>query len=350
MQLRIQTTLKGASGIMWIVRNRNGHLYFLYFLLICAAPIYGSTQALAQTTDSSSQQTQEVQSVSGTPSSSDQASEDQQHPSTKSVICGLAHLEQCLKDIAHDQAGIWTSPLRISSRDAVWLVPFATGTGVALHYDAQAQQNLGIDQSRIDTSNTISQFGSTYATLAGGGTLYVVGRLTHNDHLAETGRLGTEAVIDAILVAEALKLATNRERPDEGNRTGGFWPHGTRNFSDSFPSGHAIGTWALARVIAAEYPNTLTQVGVYAFATAISVSRVTSRKHFPSDALVGSVFGYLIGGYVVRHHAAHDFDSGLSFIPVVDVSTHTFGASVELRPGQLDLAKVGRLAKRIARK
>src|SRR5258708_1773035 len=89
----------------------------------------------------------------------------------------------------------------------------------------------------------------------------------------------------AALVAEALKLATNRERPDEGNGTGGFWPHGTRKFSDSFPSGHAIGSWALARVIASEYPNKLTQFGVYAFATAISVSRVTSRKHFPSDAL-----------------------------------------------------------------
>lgn len=257
---------------------------------------------------------------------------------------------RCLKDVALDQAGIWTSPLRLQSKDVLWLAPFVGATAAAIHYDARAQQELGIDQSRIDTSNTISQFGSTYATLAGGGTLYVVGRLTHNDHLAETGRLGTEAVIDAFLVAEALKLATNRERPDEGNGTGGFWPHGTRNFSDSFPSGHAIGSWALARVIAAEYPNTLTQVGVYALATAISVSRVTSRKHFPSDALVGSVFGFLIGSYVVRHQAAQDCNSGLSFIPRADVSTHTFGASIELHPDQLDLAKVTRLAKRMTRK
>ncbi len=226
-------------------------------------------------------------------------------------------------------------------------MPFAGATAVAIHYDTRALQELGTDQSRIDTSNTISQFGSTYATLAGGGTLYVVGRLTHNDHLAETGRLGTEAVIDATLVAEALKLATNRERPDEGNGTGGFWPHGTRSFSDSFPSGHAIGSWALARVIAAEYPNRMTQFGVYAFATAISVSRVTSEKHFPSDALVGSVFGYLIGGYVVRYHATESVDSGFSFVPVVDVSTHTYGASIQLRPEQLDLAKVARVAKRI---
>jgi hypothetical protein len=335
---------------MSVARIRNAVPCLAQSLLICAALVYGPGPAFAQRPNPSSQQAHEAQSVSGTSPSSDWAPDDPQQPSTSSVICGPAHLGQCLKDIGHDQAGIWTSPLRISSRDAFWLVPFAVGTGVALHYDAQAQQNLGINQSRIDTSNTISQFGSTYATIAGGGTLYVVGRLTHNDHLAETGRLGTEAVIDATLVAEALKLATNRERPDEGNGIGGFWPHGRRTFSDSFPSGHAIGSWALARVIAAQYPNTLTQVGVYAFATAISVSRVTSRKHFPSDALVGSVLGYLIGGYVVRHHAEQDIDSGVSFIPMVDVSTHTFGASVELRPGQLDLAKVGRLAKRISRK
>jgi membrane-associated phospholipid phosphatase len=319
-------------------------------LVIFTALVCCPRPAVAQTTDSPGGQVHGAQSASGTSTSSDQASEDRQQPSTSSVICGPGHLGRCLKDIALDQAGIWTSPLRLQSTDALWLLPFAGATAVAIHYDPRAQQELGIDKTRIDVSNTISAFGSTYATIGAGGTVYLIGRLTHNDHLSETGRLGTEAVIDASLIAEALKLATNRERPDQGNGTGGFWPHGTRTFSDSFPSGHAIGSWALARVIAAEYPNKPTQIGVYAFATAISVSRVTSLKHFPSDALVGSVLGYLIGGYVVRHHAGQDFESGLSFIPTVDVSTHTFGASVELQPAQLDLVKVARLAKRITRK
>lgn len=336
--------------IMRIARIRNTFQYFAASLVIFAAVTHGPKTASAQTTDSGEKPHEANPQPVSDASRSYPASENQQQPSTQTVVCGPAHLGRCLKDVALDQAGIWTSPFRLQSRDVFWMVPFVGATAVAIHYDPRALQELGIHQSRIDASSTISQFGSTYATLAGGGTLYVVGRLTHNDHLAETGRLGTEAVIDATLVAEALKLATNRERPDEGNGTGGFWPHGTRTFSDSFPSGHAIGSWALARVIAAEYPNTLTQVGVYTFATAISVSRVTSRKHFPSDALVGSVFGYLIGSYVVRHHAAQDFDSGFSFTPVVDVSTHTFGASVELRPDQLDLAKVARLAKRITRK
>jgi membrane-associated phospholipid phosphatase len=107
-----------------------------------------------------------------------------------------------------------------------------------------------------------------------------------------------EAVADASLVVEALKLATNRERPNEGNGQGGFWPHGTRSYGldGSFPSEHAAASFALARVIASEYQSKPVQVAAYAFALAISASRVTARQHFPSDVLVGGTFGYLIGG------------------------------------------------------
>ncbi len=341
-------TLKGIPKIM-SPRIRNAFLYFPASLLACIALICSSAPAFAQTTDSSGEQEQGAQSVSGVSSSSDQASEAQQQPSKHSAICGVAHLGQCLKDIGHDQAGIWTSPLRIAPRDAIWLVPFAAGTGVALHYDAQAQQNLGIVKSRIDASNIVSGFGSPYATLGGAAGLYFLGLGTHSEHLAETGRLGAEAVIDSLLVVEALKLATNRERPNEGNGQGGFWPHGTRSYEldGSFPSGHAAESFALARVIASEYPSKPVQVAAYAFALAISASRVTARQHFPSDVLVGGTFGYLIGGYVVRHHAAQNVDSGFSFMPVVDLSTHTFGANIALRPDQLDMAKVGWLMNRM---
>lgn len=152
-------------------------------------------------------------------------------------------------------------------------------------------------------------------------------------------------IVDSLLVVEALKLATNRERPNEGNGQGGFWPHGTRSYEldGSFPSGHAAESFALARVIASEYPKKPVQIAAYAFALAISASRVTARQHFPSDVLVGGTFGYLIGGYVVRHHAARGADSGFSFIPVMDVSSHTFGGRIELRPDQLDLVKIGQL-------
>jgi hypothetical protein len=90
-----------------------------------------------------------------------------------------------------------------------------------------------------------------------------------------------------------------------------------------FRLGHAAESFALARVIASEYPSKPVQTAAYAFALAISASRVTARQHFPSDVLVGGTLGYLIGGYVVRHHTAEGVDSGFSFVPVVDVATHT---------------------------
>jgi len=258
-------------------------------LWLCTAVICGPAPAFAQIASLSGGNAQGAQPASHVSSSSNQGSKDQPLSSTESVVCGMKHLQQCLKDIGHDQAGIWTSPLRLAPRDAIWLLPFAGATGVALHYDAQAQQELGIDKNRIDTSNTISAFGSPYATFGGAAGLYLIGLGTHNQHLAETGRLGAEAILDASLVAEALKLATNRERPNEGNGQGGFWPHGTRSYelNSAFPSGHAAASFALARVIASEYPSRPVQMAAYAFALAISASRVTARQHFPSDVLVG---------------------------------------------------------------
>jgi len=93
---------------------------------------------------------------------------------------------------------------------------------------------------------------------------------THNEHLAETERLGAEAVADASILVEGLKLATNRERPNEGIGQGGFWPHGTCSYGldGAFPSGHAAASFALARAIASEYPSKPIQVAAYAFALA----------------------------------------------------------------------------------
>lgn|GEM_PF-1116383 len=322
---------------------------------LCAGSLCGALSYFyagsAQQSDFSDEQVQKAPPGPDTTPPSERPPETPQQPSPAPVVCGPAHLGRCLKDLAQDQAGIWTSPLHIQSRDMFWLIPFAGATAAALHYDARAQEALGIDQSRINTSNRISSVGSPLATFGEGSALYLAGWLSHNAHLAETGRLGAEAVIDASLVTQAFKLATNRERPDEGNGRGGFWPHGTRQYSlnGSFPSGHTTTSWALARVIASEYPNPWTQVGVYAFATAISVARVTGRKHFPSDALVGSTFGYLIGGYVVHHRAAEHRDWGLPLSPFVDESTRTIGVRVELRPEDMNLAKMGRFVSRLHR-
>src|SRR6266478_2770748 len=262
-----------------------------------------------------------------------QRSASSPHPEER---CGLKKLDQCLKDLAHDQAGIWTSPLRLNSHDSTWLVPFAGATGAAFAYDQDALRQIGTtNKSLVNKSETVSEFGSPYTPFCAAPAMYLLGALKHNEHLRETGILGAEAVANASLVAEGLKLATNRERPDDGLGTGRFWPHGTHDYSldSSFPSGHAAASWALARVIADEYPEWLTKLGAYGFATAISASRITGRQHFPSDVVVGSVFGYLIGGYVVRHRSLADQEpSSYTLVPVFDRAQHAYGMTVVFIP------------------
>ena len=95
---------------------------------------------------------------------------------------------------------------------------------------------------------------------------------------------------------QGLKMFTQRTRPYMGGN-GSFF-----NGGDSFPSGHSMEAWALATVIAREYPQKrFVKIGMYSFATAVSLSRITSQRHYASDVLVGSSIGYMIGRFVMRN-------------------------------------------------
>ena len=63
--------------------------------------------------------------------------------------------------------------------------------------------------------------------------------------------------------------------------------------------------WSSAAVIASEYPGILTKLTVYGLATGVTVTRVAARQHFPSDVLVGSAVGWMIGRYVFHRHSRH---------------------------------------------
>src|SRR5215469_13969316 len=117
-------------------------------------------------------------------------------------------------------------------------------------------------------------------------------------------RLG-HAALNALIVAEAVKYATGRERPTVDAARGKFWQGG-----DSFPSGHAALSWAAASVISHEYPGPFTKILAYGAAAAISISRVEGKRHFPSDALVGSGIGWFAGWQAYRTHHNREFDGG----------------------------------------
>jgi membrane-associated phospholipid phosphatase len=195
-----------------------------------------------------------------------------------------------VSDFLNDQKAIWTSPLHIDRPQIEWLAPITVGTMALFATDRQISNAARSDTALRTPSNVISGIGNI-TPYAVPGTMWFLGTVGHNDHIAEAGRLAGETEVDTALVVEALKFATDRRRPNLSN-------------DQSFPSGHAASAFALAAVMSSEYHDKpIVVFGSYGFATAVSLARVGGLNHFPSDVLVGTVIGELIGRYVVRHHA-----------------------------------------------
>lgn len=200
-----------------------------------------------------------------------------------------------------DQPRIFSSPVRIRKHDLVWLLPIAGGTAAAFVNDQRTMQTVvsqdfGFNQSNHHASN--GMIGGLIGLPIG---LFGVGELSHNPHEREAGLLGGEAMADAVVVEQVIKFVSYRERPTEDDSAGKFFIFKT-GANSSFPSAHATVAWASAALLASEYRTPWKQVGVYSLATGVSLTRVLGQQHFPSDVLVGSTLGWLVGHYVYKAH------------------------------------------------
>jgi len=207
------------------------------------------------------------------------------------------------RNVAGDQKGIWLSPFRMDRRDAKWWVLFGSVTGGLIATDKWTSKQLPNTEDQIRVSRITSRFGATYSLAPALMAVYLTGAIRKDDHLRETGLLGVEALANGLLVTGAVKVATQRQRPLEQDGLGKFWQGSGRiwNTGASFPSGHATTVWAVASVLAHEYPRPrIIPVAAYGIATAVMASRFTGRRHFASDVVAGAAIGWFIGDYVCR--------------------------------------------------
>ena len=203
---------------------------------------------------------------------------------------------------AKDQERIWTAPAHLRLVDVDWLLPLGVATGVSLATDTEFSKHLSNSPSRLKNANEFSNYGIGSMAAAAGG-LYLWGHFTHNDHLRETGFLAIEAALNATADSYALKYAFGRERPLQNNYQGKFWKG-----DDSFPSEHAAVAWAIAGVIAHEYPSPYVSIVSYGMAAAIGAARIDAKQHFPTDVLIASTLGWFVAQQVYRRH--HDPEVG----------------------------------------
>lgn len=205
-----------------------------------------------------------------------------------------------LKHLAGDQKQFWTAPARFKTRDLKWILPGAGITAAFIVSDSWWSKQ--VNPSHMQTSLNISDY-ATYAMIAAGGGSFLLGHMTHNDHLQEAGLLSAEAAINSTAVTYLFKETTQRQRPLEGNGNGNFFKGGA-----SFPSEHSAIAWSIASVWAHEYPGWFSQTAAYGLASAVTITRVTAKQHFPSDVIIGSALGWYFGRQVYRAH--HDPELG----------------------------------------
>ena len=135
--------------------------------------------------------------------------------------------------------------------------------------------------------------------------LMIAGYARHDQYQVGTALLAAEAYADSAVVDLAMKAITRRQRPSDvppGQPfTDTFFAGGKSPFKgSSFPSGHAAGVFSVATVVASRYHNHRWVPWLaYSFATAISLSRVTTSAHFPSDVFLGAALGYTITRFQV---------------------------------------------------
>ena len=208
----------------------------------------------------------------------------------------------------YDQKAIWTSPFHTAKRDTKWWLIFGGATGALIATDKYVSKNAPNTSTLRTLGTDVSYLGDAYTLLPITAAMYFGGTAAGSDHFRETGLLAFESLADVTVVELALKSVFDRQRPLQGQGNGEFEAGNTR-WNSSFPSGHAIETFALASVVAHEYPHKRwVQILAYCYAAGVVGARLAANQHFPGDVMAGGAIGWFVGDYVYgkRHNPSLD--------------------------------------------
>src|SRR5215472_4068379 len=201
------------------------------------------------------------------------------------------------KNLFVDQENLWTGPLHMSQKQWEWAPAALAVGGLFIKADQTIENHVPTNKTTVSHAVTASNAGVGALAATGAG-LFLLGHLQSDDQKRETGILAGEAAIGALIDTEIFKYAAGRERPFTGTSSGRFFVGG-----DSFPSTHSSVSWAIASVIAHEYPGPLTQLLAYGTAGGVSAARWAGQKHFFSDVAIGAALGWYMGREVYRSHS-----------------------------------------------
>lgn len=210
-------------------------------------------------------------------------------------------------DFLHDQKDLWTFPLQVMKGKHLVPVAVVLGGTVGLIYaDPHTMPYFVKNQHKWDKVNDVFDplitTGEVISLPAG---LMTAGYIRHDDREVNTALLAVEAYGDSVIINLAMKAITRRQRPSDVGPNGDFsdtFFNGGKSplKGSSFPSGHSTAVWSVATIVAERYRHRgkpWIPILSYTLATAISLSRISTAAHFPSDVWLGASLGHSIAKY-----------------------------------------------------
>jgi len=210
-------------------------------------------------------------------------------------------------NILHDQKPIWTFPWNaVKGKHWKPMTAVALGTAGFVLLDPYIEPYFhnpehfeGADTGPWRGRNTTLAITMTPVAF------YMVGLATHSTHARNTGMLAAEGLIDTQAVSFVMKSAIGRLTPsnippDGSLRDTWFKYKGGFTNRGGFPSGHTASAFAVATIIAGRYPrHRWLPFVAYGAAGALSLTRLPTKAHFPSDIFLGAAMGYGVGRLVL---------------------------------------------------
>ena len=218
---------------------------------------------------------------------------------------------------------VLAQPLHYDWKDWTVFGGVAAATTIAFVYDDEIYNfiNKNIYDNNFNTvSKFTNVFGEEFFILPCIASTYAISAINDDCRLRNMSLAVLQSFVYAEVASAGLKVLTCRLRPSDANSqqpaaNSQSWlgPFATLE-STSFPSGHAMRSFAVATTVAGFYPEK-TWVGVvsYSMAALCSAGRVVSDEHWASDVIVGAALGYFIGRGVVK------FNNKIGNIASVDI-------------------------------
>jgi len=196
-------------------------------------------------------------------------------------------VKRSVRRIGQDQKRLYLAPFE--PHNIKWDAFVLVGTGALLAADRRIEKHISTAHFHAYQNTSDIAIAGLSVSL---GAIYLYGAKTEHHHARETGELELETLVNTFLIYTPMQLIFARQRPGEGNGNGDFFKHHAVN--TSFPGGHAMFTFAMASVLADEYPKPWARILAYGAATTVTVARFMARDHWASDMFIGAALGTAI--------------------------------------------------------